>query len=151
MSKTQLKNRAKWLTALKSGEYEQTINGVLKDPYTNSYCCLGVACVALGIPAREHDDHVFFRGETELAPEEVVKMLGLNNNGGALKTSKLDYLWADIDAGVVDYNSLSEDKQKHLEMYKRGTLTEANDSGEYSFKDIAEFIEAYPEAVFKDS
>lgn len=37
-------NRAKWVAALRSGEFKQT-TGSLKDYYDIGYCCLGVGCV----------------------------------------------------------------------------------------------------------
>lgn len=35
--------KKKWITALLSGDYEQT-RGRLKAEYMNAFCCLGVAC-----------------------------------------------------------------------------------------------------------
>lgn len=36
--------KAKWLEALRSGEYNQTIEGELRSEDGNSFCCLGVLC-----------------------------------------------------------------------------------------------------------
>lgn len=40
--------KAKWLEALKGGEYKKGEN-VLYNNIKDSYCCLGVACIVLGI------------------------------------------------------------------------------------------------------
>jgi hypothetical protein len=39
--------KAKWIEALRSGDYQQG-PGKLHDTNTNSYCCLGVLCKAIG-------------------------------------------------------------------------------------------------------
>ncbi|MDO9068607.1 MAG: hypothetical protein Q7W05_09135 [Deltaproteobacteria bacterium] len=39
--------KKKWVAALRSGEYRQGKH-MLLDSNTNSYCCLGVLCVAAG-------------------------------------------------------------------------------------------------------
>jgi hypothetical protein len=36
-------DKTKWVNALRSGEYQQG-KGVLHNPDTNTYCCLGVLC-----------------------------------------------------------------------------------------------------------
>lgn len=43
---------SKWANALRSGKYKQT-TGTLKARNSDSYCCLGVACVIAGIPKKE--------------------------------------------------------------------------------------------------
>lgn len=40
--------KAKWLTALRSGEFKQARNA-LHQPKAGGYCCLGVLCVAGGM------------------------------------------------------------------------------------------------------
>jgi hypothetical protein len=45
--------KAKWIAALRSGEYKQGTNGNLLNPITNEYCCLGVACRVAGFHPRE--------------------------------------------------------------------------------------------------
>lgn len=42
----------KWVNALRSGKFKQG-TGALKNEFSNSYCCLGVACVLAGIPKKE--------------------------------------------------------------------------------------------------
>lgn len=44
------KFKRKWITALRSGKYEQT-QCTLKSKNHHSYCCLGVACRVAGVPA----------------------------------------------------------------------------------------------------
>lgn len=46
--------RQQWTAALRSGEYQQTTNGVLAGHFGEDdalgYCCLGVACLVAGMP-----------------------------------------------------------------------------------------------------
>lgn len=64
----------KWITALRSGEFEQGIHYLCKD---NKYCCLGVADVIAGYSPSEqeyitsHHDNVpeILRGENILTCE----------------------------------------------------------------------------------
>lgn len=43
--------RAKWIAALRSGEYRQARGGLIDD--TGARCCLGVACAVAGVPDDE--------------------------------------------------------------------------------------------------
>lgn len=45
--RTVINNRKKWLAALRSGDYQQG-NYVLENA-DHRFCCLGVACVILGV------------------------------------------------------------------------------------------------------
>lgn len=45
--------KAKWLVALRSGEYQQG-RGQLWDKHTNKFCCLGVLAKIAGVP----DDNI---------------------------------------------------------------------------------------------
>ena len=109
------KIKAKWVAALRSGQYKQTQNQ-LRDG--NKFCCLGVLC---NIHAQEHPriakmqkNPKVYMGETTVLPEAVIKWSGLKDDCG----------------GQVIYRGLGE------------ALTELNDNEELSFKKIAKLIEA---------
>lgn len=66
----------KWLKALRSGQYEQTIHQLcLIDETGPRYCCLGVACEILGATPQEmHDLRAGLPEELELdIPEFFLK------------------------------------------------------------------------------
>lgn len=110
----------KWLQALESGEYKQVCDEL---HYRGGYCCLGVATHVL------YPDHeaLKFNGWMKLdspfkqqtAPPDVQRALGLRDDCGYIK-------------GGNFYDC----------------LTEMNDSGRFSFKEIAAFIRENPEKVF---
>lgn len=50
--------KAKWIAALRSGQYHQG-TGSLYDDFSDSYCCLGVAGVVCGMTKDELKDRVF--------------------------------------------------------------------------------------------
>lgn len=88
--------KAKWVAALRSGEYEQ-ITGSLKEP--DGYCCLGVLCEVMGIDwsdpkVRKHRLEV-----EELPPvthkvlsDDVEWELSIMNDGGVSFTDLADYI-----------------------------------------------------------
>jgi hypothetical protein len=107
--------KAKWVAALRSGEYNQT-EGSLRDD--NGFCCLGVLCNLHAqahprIAAKQDLPHEYM-GLSDLLPEEVIKWAGLFDDTGA------DFV-------------MYKDQQK--------TLPELNDEG-VSFDIIADLIEA---------
>lgn len=81
--------KAKWVTALRSGEYTQG-RGQLRTN-DNKFCCLGVLC---DIHSRETEtpwtetDHILYdwsyRAEDLVLPEAVVKWAGLESGNPAL-------------------------------------------------------------------
>lgn len=122
-------NQRKWLDALRSGEYRQCDSRL---ELAGGYCCLGVACVLFGASREEHapdfeDDQplVLFNGRDDFAPQEIVEALGLRT-----------------EDGMVKGRMTSDDESKCEE-----SLAEANDD-KWTFKQIADFCEAHPEAVF---
>jgi hypothetical protein len=114
----------KWLTALESGEYQQTKHA-LHRPEKNEYCCLGVACkLVLGDPndTTSMGTNSIWLGNVGKAPCPVVDALGLYGSCGEIENdSQYDY-----------------------------SLAEMNDDGK-SFKEIAAYIRANPENVFRPS
>lgn len=121
------KNVQKWIEALRSGEYPQTV-GFLHD--AKGYCCLGVACeiyIKEGLPLPtgriEYFSSTFYYGdenETESLPPEVQNWLGLSSISGQFYNSK---------TGQVD------------------ELVNWNDDLK-SFNEIADLIESMPEDLF---
>ena len=135
-----------WLKALESGEYKQG-QGALKliTDHANlskaRYCCLGVACEVLAPDdfsrhytsckntdvkefVLEHNDH-----QLELSGE-IRALLNLRYDDGEF----LKHMWVDkedLDAYHV-YDSLAQ----------------MNDSGRFTFKDIAGFIRRNPTLLF---
>lgn len=86
--------RAAWITALESGEYKQ-VQGTLKDPNGNGYCCLGVLCdvysklTGRGEWRSDIDEstavsvlsfHLGDEVDHEFAPKEIENAAGLRSN-----------------------------------------------------------------------
>jgi hypothetical protein len=69
--------KAKWVEALRSGEYKQG-KGLLAED--NKFCCLGVLCEVSGMPY----DHVRF-----FLPNEVKEWAGLDSRNPMLPTGDL--------------------------------------------------------------
>ena len=117
------KVKAKWLEALRSGEYKQTTS-TLMNPTTNGYCCLGVLC---DLYAKEvggsFDSDGFFRDKKGnmgdgTPPDDVIK-------------------WAEMR----DENpSVSGKYSKMVDNEDNISIAELNDEGK-RFKTIANIIE----------
>lgn len=115
-------NQERWLQALESGGYPQQRNGNLHD--NEGFCCLGVGCVALGLPSRPLSD---------IVDEEPWK--GVVAYGTARRT-------AFPPEELVD--------ALHLRIGFPGTnrLMTMNDSEGYSFAEIAAEVRANPTRYF---
>lgn len=124
-TKAQLEARAEWVAALRSGDYNQTTGTLcraddLDDGGEVGYCCLGVATIPLweAHPDRKvtSGGHIGYREdvyiETVTLPWDAQKRLGLTTNP-----------WVVVDGQLT-------------------TLTGLNDSGFWSFAQIADVIEA---------
>ncbi len=100
--------KAKWVAALRSGEYEQT-QGQLREETIGgktSFCCLGVLC---NLHAQSHPKiaatqslHDTYLGHHADLPLQVVKWAGLHNEGGAevVINGEKSPLWDHNDNGV---------------------------------------------------
>ncbi len=122
------KNVRDWLSALRSGEYQQ-VKGTLKT--NKGHCCLGVACEVLkqklnlveGVLLREDNDldhNIFserftFNRQSATLPRNVQMSLGLNDMEGCF--------------------------------YGERSLSQLNDRG-LSFLQIADLIESQPVGLF---
>lgn len=106
--------KAKWVAALRSGEYEQG-TGVLYNPEENTHCCLGVACaIATGINPEGN-----YIGEYDWSvPEELKLLSGTPSDNEIVKT--LTYM----NDSYVNVNYPKQNVRKH------------------SFLEIADYIEA---------
>ncbi len=137
-----------WLAALRSGCYKQGTNGALSEEGT--YCCLGVACeiapkfgvvLTINHPVVMVEDE--FTGEESEVEDDTTNWYSGHSE--------------DAPASVTDAlklrGSLGEFEQEFYTFDKHGNkltgLAGLNDSDEYSFEKIADFIEANPEKVFK--
>lgn len=75
-------NQEKWLKALESGDFKQMQQCLMAG---NSYCCLGVGCVVMGLVPQCDGGDWSFAGEREAAPDEFVEFVGLHNKYGYSK------------------------------------------------------------------
>lgn len=125
---TNIENIRKWVTALRSGEYEQT-KGVLKND--NGFCCLGVATDVymkecggtwsksaqfFGNEPNPRSGYLFDDYEGERLPREVRDWLGIQDADPELLTGR------------------SGEYEPHL------PATSLNDEEEWTFEQIAQAI-----------
>jgi hypothetical protein len=116
-----------WIRCLRSRAWKQTTKKLCRESNGKvAYCCLGVACevsAANGVSlAQRFNERLWaFDGETATLPDAVVDTLRFHSDSGDL------YGGEKLDG--------------------RTSLVDANDHGA-TFKQIADFVEAHPEAVF---
>lgn len=93
------------------------------------FCCLGRACVVAKLPWKCHNHRTldYGQGDSEEVPPDLVNKLHLNGRSGPLRQP------------VVGYDGT---KHHHL--------TGLNDNAGWTFKQIAEYIEANPDNVWAD-
>lgn len=128
MSYTDNANVKKWVRALESGKYEQTIGELASTD--GDFCCLGVACeVAIKngvkLTKKQKGHTIFYDKQSGVLPTVVKKWLGLRTDSGSFKTPEASY------------------PENIIEM----DLTELNDNGD-SFKEIAKVIKSNPKGLF---
>lgn len=111
----------RWLTALRSGEYEQGTGALCKD---GKYCCLGVACELfaeeLNLKVERFSTTSRYSGCTGSLPVLVSQALGLK----------------DTDGSFIDGNTVK-------------SLSSVNDREGKTFKQIADLIESKPMGLFE--
>lgn len=129
-----------WLTDLETTEEPQTTEflRVTETVFSNDgqvinavgYCCLGRACIVLGIDQHENEDSFITKfgkqRDEAMLPAEALVRLRLRDNTGTLVK------------GILPTNG---------NRIRIGCLTDMNDMG-WSFKEIAAYIRANPENVF---
>ena len=112
--------KAKWLAALRSGDYQQTTD-VLRTVEPDgafSYCCLGVLC-----------DLYRIESGGEWAGNDFVDGAGSINSGGTLTANVRTWAGARVDQIDLSTDDDYDD-----------VLAELNDN-DWSFRDIADLIE----------
>ena len=127
-------NQTKWIEALESGKYDQTMHYLRAENYEdgdgeihNGYCCLGVACELFSTsPVEILSKSIYsWDGEDAVATQEVIGKLNLFSPCGACYNA---------DTTNPDFID----------------LTELNDNG-WTFKQIAQHLRTYPQYYFKES
>jgi len=128
-------HKGEWCARLRSGEYKQGI-GVLRNK-SDEYCCLGVLGDILAEETGyrweklsagsyslvDNEDESAF--ETAGLPERIRQLTGIEPLGSFVE-----------GAVIEDYNDM-----KTINGHR--ALSSMNDSGDYSFADIADFIEKH--------
>jgi hypothetical protein len=118
-----------WVRCLRSGEFPQGKFRLvdMKDPVRGVYrhCCLGVACCVaeakgVGVEWEERSGALHANGQCAVLPTNVAKSMK----------------FYDYDGQFQGFTMMDHE-----------ALTSANDLGA-TFKQIARFVEAHPEAVF---
>jgi hypothetical protein len=132
-------NQQQWITALRSGGYTQG-EGLLHS--SDGFCCLGVAAkefLKIDVEVTQKGDWSFthwnYNGESDVAPDYVMKALGLYDSNGSTKVYR-----SQIDSTSPTSDYISSNKLR---------LTTMNDKGS-TFEQIADIIEANPENYFRE-
>jgi hypothetical protein len=116
------KPQKEWVAALRSGKYKQG-RKKLKDG--DRFCCLGVACAIYGKGEFNPDDSFGTERDKSELPSSVCNWLKIKSNLG-------DYSFISGEGIEID-----------------GTLACLNDDYGLTFYQIADFIEEYPEHIFR--
>lgn len=119
MAKTAKMNpevKAKWINALTSGEYAQTVGGFLVDEVGGDfeYCALGVLA--------------------DIRRKELKKGMSFFDSGNTLplKVAK----WAGFDSETFNDGDIIVDRTSRY-----SSIIEMNDEAQYSFKEITKIID----------
>ena len=135
--------RERWIKALRSDKYEQTQNNLRN---VNGYCCLGVLCDVIMKETKPEQGW-------ELDEDRSAYSLFGAHYGG-LPTTYQQMMGLITDEGEIELNLIKNEATAiRLKEYEAGTserviLTVLNDSGKWSFEDIADLIENEPQAIF---
>lgn len=131
-------NAKKWVEALRSNKFEQGTGSLVQEGGDVKHCCLGVLCEVYieengsGTLERKYDEYYFSVAEgwgyDSVLPPEVKEWSGLRTESGAF-----DRLKAAEIAGELNHDS----------------LIELNDDAEWTFDQIADFIESEPAGLFE--
>lgn len=133
-----------WLDALRSGRFAQGVGKLQTD---KTFCCLGVACIVgveyahlpvtrVGLQNRLHG------GDLATQPRIFEAYRFRLREGGRVPLEKLEA-----------FPGLTQEQREWLESRKRAdrneiSLVDLNDSTHFSFPEIADIIEAFPEYIF---
>ena len=95
--------KAKWVAALRSGQYKQG-RDALFNIEQNSFCCLGVLLVAVAQRPLNKSEHYYLHDGNEFnLSHELQVALGSSNDGRTLSTIKKTYREANFDT-VPEYS-----------------------------------------------
>lgn len=144
--------REVWIPALRSGEYRQG-EGLLRSAgYEGDlFCCLGVAAheasrvldgaVEWTGPTNEGVFTIFCcgRGSRSVLPQTLAKMFGISDSGEFVDAVEVD---RDVLATMSESARRALDSSAGRLSHHYYSLVELNDSGEFTFDDIATIIEA---------
>ena len=116
----------KWLAELRSGKYKQSIGGLCRN---GKFCCLGVIFelykkevgTVIDISTGDGGVIISYDGSSAVLSESMKKYIGLRHLNGAAKE------------------------------FAQDSLAALNDSGAYSFKDIAKIVEEDPGLYFTEA
>ncbi len=124
------KNQKAWIAALRANPEQQTTCtlGVVRGNGTNSFCCLGKGCEVAGVGKWKNGDF-WNEDENGVLGDSGINALGLRGSNGDVSTETTAYF---------------------LKQYNCDSLVEFNDSG-FSWIQIADILEKYPEAFFNKS
>lgn len=143
----------KLVDALRSGRYAQAQHRLcVVDGSHLSYCCLGLASSLIpGIQQRRTLDAphrrtiITFDGSTAMLPGSVAEAYGFRSvSGGFMLPRGDDFIYFTMrrDMSAMDENA-ERDRIDGLDC-----LVRCNDNG-YSFSQIADIIERFPQYIFK--
>lgn len=132
-------NAKAWVAALRSGRYKQG-RSVLCAKTPNGeerWCCLGVACVL-------YNDAMERKGRPTLSFTELTDGICIENHWGTLPNKVRD--WLALTTRVGSFTGPEARSVK--DSIGDATLAGLNDYLNYSFDQIADFIETEPEGLF---
>ena len=117
----------RWLKELENGDWPQG-SGQLKGS-DDRYCCLGVACELGGLFEYDYSDYAYYEGDGDYGclPGDYHKVLGLKGPEGETNIP------------------LSQQPEE----FGKSSLAAANDSGEWTFKQLAQVMRSHPELFFQ--
>jgi len=131
-------NQEAWLTALESGDYEQT-TGNLNDQ--DGFCCLGVACDI----ANEVGEWIGSGSVRGFRPYDNAGLTDpVNHSGLGVRMQK----WLGVYGALGQFK---DDEEYEGPRARGNSLTDLNDFGGMSFKEIATFVRENLTSVFKPS
>lgn len=110
--------KQKWINALRSGEYTQTL-GNLKDG--RGYCCLGVLCdiysQEMNVPWEKNPDYGYYymHDEEEILPHQVREWAGLPNScPEVIDENDVNQLLVTLNDNGMDFVPISDLIEKSL-------------------------------------
>lgn len=135
-------NVQKWLDALRSGDYEQGKSALRSG---DQYCCLGVACEVY----RKETGQGEWQGRELAGGVTSIWAFRDGYDESSLLPSRVRE-WLGIKTVSANFNRPVLGNGTDDPCYTCYTLTDLNDCGDYTFTDIADFIETKPEGLFDE-